>query len=199
MFYSLFLEIVGWYWFLKCHRLRVNPELSDAETFVRTSNSGKWFLGWILGSVVALMTSNFHVQNLILWIRYNIYNKWIFALDSEHEKFVVLDPVYTVPDPHRHDIILDSFYTNVALKFTIILQNLITANHIKNSESKHGRKLAEINVVTTWCRYMLHRTTGRTICICVWIYSCVSSHAIDWKTHLFRCPRFWEIRVYKRC
>ena len=61
----------------------------------------------------------------------------------------MLDPVYTVPDPHRHDIILDSFYTNVALKFTIILQNLITANHIKNSESKYDRKQAEINVVTT--------------------------------------------------
>ena len=61
----------------------------------------------------------------------------------------LLDPVYTVPDPHGHDIVLDSFETNVALKFTIILQNLITANHRKNSESKYDRKLAEIDVVTT--------------------------------------------------
>ena len=59
------------------------------------------------------------------------------------------DPVYMVPDPHGHDIILDSFYTNVALKFTIISQNLITANHRKNGESKYDRKLAEIDVVTT--------------------------------------------------
>ena len=54
-----------------------------------------------------------------------------------------------VPDPHGHDIILDSFYTNVALKFTIISQNLITANHRKNDESEYDRKLAEIDVVTT--------------------------------------------------
>ena len=30
----------------------------------------------------------------------------------------------------------------------IILQNLLTANHRKNCESKYDRKLAEIDVVT---------------------------------------------------
>ena len=60
------------------------------------------------------------------------------------------DPVYTVPDPHGHDIILDSFWTNVVLKFTIILLNLITANHSKSIKSKYDRKLAEIDVVTTY-------------------------------------------------
>ena len=37
----------------------------------------------------------------------------------------------------------------MALKFTIILQNLITANHRKNGESKYDHKLVEIDVVTT--------------------------------------------------
>ena len=66
-------------------------------------------------------------------------------INSKHS-----DPVYTVPvpDPHGHDIILDSFWTNVALKFTIKLQNLITANHRKIGECKYDRKLAEIDVVT---------------------------------------------------
>ena len=54
-----------------------------------------------------------------------------------------------VPDPHGHDIVLDSFRTNMALKFPIILQNLIAANHRKNGGSKYDRKLAEIDVVTT--------------------------------------------------
>ena len=31
----------------------------------------------------------------------------------------VLDPVYTVPDPHLHDIQLNSFKTSVALTFMI--------------------------------------------------------------------------------
>ena len=53
-----------------------------------------------------------------------------------------------VPDPHGNDIMLDSFETNVALQFTIILQNLITANHRKNGESKYDGKLAELDVVT---------------------------------------------------
>ena len=44
---------------------------------------------------------------------------------------VFYDPVYTVTDPHSHDIILDSFYKNVALKCTIILQNLMTATQKK--------------------------------------------------------------------
>ena len=60
-----------------------------------------------------------------------------------------IDLVYTVPVPHGHDIADDSFWTDVTLQFAIILQNLITANHRKNSESKYDRKLAEIDVVTT--------------------------------------------------
>ena len=42
-----------------------------------------------------------------------------------------LDPVYTVPDPHGHDIKLDSFKTSVALTLTIVLQNLTTSSHKK--------------------------------------------------------------------
>ena len=38
----------------------------------------------------------------------------------------LIRPVYTVPDPHTHDIKLNSFKTNVALKFVMILENLIT-------------------------------------------------------------------------
>ena len=54
-----------------------------------------------------------------------------------------------VPDPHGHDIILNSFETCVALKFVIILQNLITTNHGKKGKSKYGRKLTKLDVVTT--------------------------------------------------
>ena len=38
----------------------------------------------------------------------------------------------------------------MVLKFTIILLNLITANHSKSIKSKYDRKLAEIDVVTTY-------------------------------------------------
>ena len=41
------------------------------------------------------------------------------------QRFANSDPVYTVPDPHGHDIKLNTFKTSVALKFTIILQNLL--------------------------------------------------------------------------
>ena len=44
---------------------------------------------------------------------------------------IKLDPVYTVPDPHGHDIKLDSLKTSVAFKFIIILHNLITTHHRK--------------------------------------------------------------------
>ena len=43
----------------------------------------------------------------------------------------LLDPVYTVPDPHGHDIKLNSFKTSVALTLTIVLQNLTTSSHRK--------------------------------------------------------------------
>ena len=37
----------------------------------------------------------------------------------------------------------------MALKFTIMLQNLMAANRRKNGESKYDRKLAEIDIATT--------------------------------------------------
>ena len=42
-----------------------------------------------------------------------------------------LDPVYTVPDPHGHDIKLNSSTTSVALTLTIVLQDLTTSIHRK--------------------------------------------------------------------
>ena len=44
---------------------------------------------------------------------------------------VILDPVYTLPDPHGHDIKLNSFTTSVALTRTIVLQHLTTSSHRK--------------------------------------------------------------------
>ena len=66
-----------------------------------------------------------------------------------------LDPVYTVPDPHGHDIKLNSFKTSVALKsILIILQNLITTNHrTESGKSKDDLKLTELDVVTMRIRY----------------------------------------------
>ena len=66
---------------------------------------------------------------------------------------IVLDPVYTVPDPEGHDIILDTCKTSVAPKFMIILQNLTAANQRKSGESKYKRKLTKLDVVTTRIRY----------------------------------------------
>ena len=43
----------------------------------------------------------------------------------------VSDPVYTVPDPHDHDIKLNATTTSVALTLTILLQNLTTSSHRK--------------------------------------------------------------------
>ena len=54
--------------------------------------------------------------------------------------FLILDPVYTVPDPHGHDIKLDSFKTSVAFKDIIISENLITTGHRESGESKYDRK-----------------------------------------------------------
>ena len=62
-------------------------------------------------------------------------------------------PVHTVPDPHGHDIKLNSFKTSVALKSMIILQNLITTNHRKSGKSKDDLKLTELDVVTMRIRY----------------------------------------------
>ena len=44
----------------------------------------------------------------------------------------------------------------MALKFTIILQNLITTNYRKIGESEYDRKLAEMDVVTTWIKYRVN-------------------------------------------
>ena len=63
-------------------------------------------------------------------------------------KFCLLDPVYTAPDPHGHDIKLNSSTTSVALTPTIVLQNLTTSSHRKSGESKYDRKLPELDVVT---------------------------------------------------
>ena len=41
------------------------------------------------------------------------------------------DPVYTVPNPHGHDIKLNTSTTSVALTLTIVLQNLTTSSHRK--------------------------------------------------------------------
>ena len=51
--------------------------------------------------------------------------------------YIDLDPVYT--DPYVHDINLNSFKTSVALKFVIILQNLIKTNHRKSGKSEYVR------------------------------------------------------------
>ena len=88
---------------------------------------------------------------------YSLYHYFCFVLSSVRFLFACLscflDLVYTVPDPHGHDIIINSFWTIVALKFTIILQNLVTGDHRKNDESKYDRELAKIDVVTTRIRY----------------------------------------------
>ena len=78
----------------------------------------------------------------------NVTCKLVFHLNHTRrivEFLFVLDPVYTVPDPYGHDIKSDSFYMNVALIFTIILQNLITTNYGKKGDSNSDRKLAEID------------------------------------------------------
>ena len=49
----------------------------------------------------------------------NFMQPWMSAI-YEHQ---ALDPVYTVPDPHGHDIKLNSSTTSVALTLTIVLQN----------------------------------------------------------------------------
>ncbi len=79
------------------------------------------------------------------------FSNLVRTMPAEFEngtKILRLDPVYTVPDPHGHDIKLNSFKTSVALKSMIILQNLITTNHRKSGKSKDDLKLTELDVVT---------------------------------------------------
>ena len=75
-----------------------------------------------------------------------VINSWYYTV-----------PDYTVPDSHGHDIKLNSFKTNVALRFMIVLQNLITTNHRRSVKSKYDRKLTELNVVTKRIRYRVNR------------------------------------------
>ena len=84
---------------------------------------------------------------------------WFESYISNGKQFVRIgtsDPVYTVPDPYGHDINLSSFKTSVALKFAIILQNLIKTSHRKSGKSKYDRKLTKLDVVTTWIRYRVN-------------------------------------------
>ena len=76
---------------------------------------------------------------------------------SENAIYILLDPVYTVPDPHGHDIKLNSFKTSLALRLMIVLQNLITTNHRRSVKSKYDCKLTELNVVTKQIRYHVNR------------------------------------------
>ena len=55
----------------------------------------------------------------------------------------------------------------MALKFTIILQNLVTGDHRKNCESKYDCKLAEIDVVTTRIRYRVNGVLD------IWLFNLV--------------------------
>ena len=73
----------------------------------------------------------------------------------------LLDPVHTVPDPYGHDINLNSLKTRAALKFVIILHNLIKTNHRKSGKSEYDRKLTEFDVVTTRIKY---RVNGIFVC-----------------------------------
>ena len=73
--------------------------------------------------------------------------------------YALSDSVYTVPDSHGHDIKLNSFKTSVALRFMIVLQNLITTNHRRSVKSKYDRKLTELNVVTKRIRYRVNRVS----------------------------------------
>ena len=83
---------------------------------------------------------------------------WIWKMSV----FFYSDPVYTVPDPYGHDINLISFKTSMALKFVIILQNLIKTYHWKSGKSKYVRKLTKLDVVIAWIR---HRVNGVSPCI----------------------------------
>ena len=56
-----------------------------------------------------------------------------FCFPSNMAAKYAVDPGYTVPDRHGHDFKLSGFTTSVALKFLIILRNLITTNHRKKT------------------------------------------------------------------
>ena len=66
-------------------------------------------------------------------------------------------PAATVSDPQGHDIKLNTFKTSVDLKFITTLQNLTTTNQRERGESKYGRKMTKLDVVTT---RILYRVNG---------------------------------------
>ena len=83
----------------------------------------------------------------------SVYNEIRFYVESASPctnllKFCLLEPVFTVPDPHGLDIKLNSSTTSVALTLTIVLQSLTTSSHRKSGETKYDRKLPELDVVT---------------------------------------------------
>ena len=61
-----------------------------------------------------------------------------------------------VPDSYGHDINFNSFKTSVALKFIIILHNLIKTTHLKSGKSKYDRKLTEFDDAITRIRYRVN-------------------------------------------
>ena len=70
-------------------------------------------------------------------------------INRNYQPCSILDPVHTAPDPYGHHINLKSLKASMimTLKFVIILQNLIKANHRKSGKSKYDRKLTELNDV----------------------------------------------------
>ena len=58
------------------------------------------------------------------------------------------DRVYTLSNSHVHDIKLDSLGTSVCVKFTIIVQNLMTTYHRKSGKRKYDRILPGLDIVT---------------------------------------------------
>ena len=123
--------------------------------------------------VIVFKSIRFRVSTLIRYV-------CVFICIPFQQRFQIdafsLDPVYTVPDPHGHDIKLNSFKTSVALKSMIILHNLITTNHKKSGRSNDGLKLTELDVVTMRIRY---RVNG----VLVWTEGRNASKCIQTKTH----------------
>lgn len=72
-----------------------------------------------------------------------IFHHFVKLFDSSDK-----DRVHTLPEPHVHDIKLDSLGTSVGFTFTIVLQNLVTTYHRKSGKSKYDRILPELDVVT---------------------------------------------------
>ena len=94
------------------------------------------------------MSKNWHKLIVAYKRTFNIgqYNYTKKAFGSMNMWFHVStnysDYVHTGPDPCGHDINLNSFKTGVALKFVIILLNLLKTNHRKSGESKAGFPIA---------------------------------------------------------